>query len=173
MKNFVKAMDRNGDAFECLRIKFGFEKSEAKLKAGIFVGPEIRQSILDNAFKQKLNPAESTAWEAFVLVVQNVLGNHRSENYVELVENMLTAFQVMGARMSLKMHFLHSHLDFFPPNLGDVSDEHGERFHQDIKTMESRYQGKFNPTMMGDYCWFLQKETNVQYKCRSKCLKHF
>ena len=32
--------------------------------------------------------------------------------------------------MSLKIHFLHSHLDFFPENLGDVSDEHGERFHQ-------------------------------------------
>ena len=27
--------------------------------------------------------------------------------------------------MSLKMHFLHSHLDFFPPNLGAVSDEQG------------------------------------------------
>ncbi|GBP90238.1 hypothetical protein EVAR_100685_1 [Eumeta japonica] len=30
--------------------------------------------------------------------------------------------------MSLKIHFLHSHLDFFPQNLGAVSDEHGERF---------------------------------------------
>jgi len=28
--------------------------------------------------------------------------------------------------MSLKIHFLHSHLDFFPSNLGDFSDEHGE-----------------------------------------------
>jgi hypothetical protein len=30
------------------------------------------------------------------------------------------------------MHFLDSHLDFFPQNLGNVSDEHGEGFHQDI-----------------------------------------
>ena len=28
--------------------------------------------------------------------------------------------------MSLKMHFLHSDLDFFPPNLGEVSDEQGD-----------------------------------------------
>ncbi|UYV68012.1 Transposase [Cordylochernes scorpioides] len=42
--------------------------------------------------------------------------------------------------MSLKIHFLHSHLDFFPDNLGAVSDEHGERFHQDISSMEKRYQ---------------------------------
>ena len=31
--------------------------------------------------------------------------------------------------MSLKIHFLHSHLDFSPENCGAVSDEHG-----DIKT---------------------------------------
>ena len=34
----------------------------------------------------------------------------------------------MGCNMSLKVHVLHSHLDFFWENLGDVSDEHGERF---------------------------------------------
>ncbi|UYV72415.1 hypothetical protein LAZ67_9003037 [Cordylochernes scorpioides] len=43
--------------------------------------------------------------------------------------------------MSLKIHFLHSHLDFFLDNLGAVSDEHGERFHQAISSMEKRYQG--------------------------------
>ena len=30
--------------------------------------------------------------------------------------------------MSLKIHFLHSHLDFFPDYCGAVSDEHGEHF---------------------------------------------
>jgi len=42
----------------------------------------------------------------------------------------------MGCNMSLKIHFLESHLDFFPENLGEVNDEHSERFHQDIMTME-------------------------------------
>lgn len=37
--------------------------------------------------------------------------------------------------MSIKMHFLNSHIDFFPQNLGDVSDEQGDRFHQDMKDM--------------------------------------
>ena len=46
----------------------------------------------------------------------------------------------MGCRMSLKMHFLHSHLDLFPENLGAVSDEQGERLHQDIQAMEERYK---------------------------------
>jgi len=44
--------------------------------------------------------------------------------------------------MSLKIHFLESHLHFFPENLGEVSDEHGERFLQDIMVIEKRYQGK-------------------------------
>jgi len=38
--------------------------------------------------------------------------------------------------MSLKIHFLESQLDFFPQNLGEVSDEHSEIFHQDIMAME-------------------------------------
>ncbi|GBM49431.1 Acetylcholinesterase-1 [Araneus ventricosus] len=59
----------------------------------------------------------------------------------------------MGCNMSLKIHFLHSHLEFFPENLGSVSDEHGELFHQDISNMGVRYQGKWNTKMLADYCW--------------------
>ena len=50
--------------------------------------------------------------------------------------------------MSIKFHFLFSHLDTFPDNMGDVSDEQGERFHQDIKEMEERYQGRWDADMM-------------------------
>ena len=61
--------------------------------------------------------------------------------------------------MSLKIHFLHSRSEFFPDNLGDVSDKHGERFHEDISDIEIRYQGKPNDRKMGDYCWYLQRES--------------
>jgi hypothetical protein len=60
--------------------------------------------------------------------------------------------------MSLKVHFLGSHLDFFPENLGAVSDEHRERFHQDIYNMEKQYQGKWNLSMLPDYCWTLKRD---------------
>ena len=66
----------------------------------------------------------------------NFLGDVKAENYKELVEDMLMQYQKLGCNMSLEIHFLHSHLDFFPYNCGMVSDEHGERFHQDIATME-------------------------------------
>jgi hypothetical protein len=70
--------------------------------------------------------------------------------------------------MSLKVHFLDSHLDFFPENLGVVSDEHGERFHQDISNMEKRYQGKWSPSMLADYCWILKRDVpQVTYSIKS------
>ena len=45
--------------------------------------------------------------------------------------------------------------EFFRLNLGDVGEEHGERFHQDIQTMEKRYQGGWDAAMMDDYIWCL------------------
>ena len=63
--------------------------------------------------------------------------------------------------MSLKIHFLESHLDFFRENLGEVSDEHGERIHQDILAMEKRYQDKWASSMLADYCWTLKSDVPV------------
>ena len=39
-----------------------------------------------------------------------------------------------------------------------MSEEHGERFHQDIKSMETRYQGRWDVSMMADYCWCLKRD---------------
>ena len=67
------------------------------------------------------------------------------------------------------MHYLHSHLDFFRPNLTDVSEEHGECFHQEIQVMEKRYQGRWDEAMMGDYAWTLIRDDIQMHKrsCRS------
>jgi len=69
----------------------------------------------------------------------------------------MVSFKDMGVNMSLKIHFLKCHLDFFPQDLGKISDEHGERFHQTIKTIENRYLGRADERMMGDFCWLLEK----------------
>lgn len=42
--------------------------------------------------------------------------------------------------MNLKNHFLNNHLDHFPINLGNISDEQEERVNQDMKIIEERYQ---------------------------------
>jgi hypothetical protein len=70
--------------------------------------------------------------------------------------------------MSLKIHLLNLHLDFFPENLGVMSEEQGEHFHQDIKEMERRYYGQWNVNMMGGYCWTLHcKIPETLYKRNS------
>ena len=71
---------------------------------------------------------------------------------------MLVRFQELGCRMSIKVHYLHGHLDRFPANLGAMSDEQGERMHQDLATMEERYQGRWDVSMMADYCWTLLRD---------------
>jgi hypothetical protein len=64
--------------------------------------------------------------------------------------------------MSYKLHIIANHIDEMPTNCSDYSDEMGERFHQDIKSMERRYQGRFDKFMLADYCWFLKRETNSE-----------
>lgn len=155
-KNFVKAMDKNGAGFTYLKQKFP-KISETKIKEGIFIGPQIRELLKDLEFQQQLSSTEKSAWNAFKNVVGQFLGNIRAENYRDLVANLIESYQKMGCNMSLKIHFLDSHLDFFPPNLGAVSDEHGERFHQDILHLEKRYQGNFS-NMLADFCWTLKRD---------------
>ena len=52
-----------------------------KLKAGIFNGLQIYKLIKDLCFLQPMTDMESAAWQSFVLVTQNFLGNHKAENY--------------------------------------------------------------------------------------------
>jgi hypothetical protein len=89
-------------------------------------------------------------WLTFKAVCLNFLGNVKTEDYKELVEDVLNAYQNVGCNMSLEIQFLHSHLDFFPPNLSAVSDEHGGRFHLDISTTDRRYAGKWSQNMLAD-----------------------
>ncbi len=90
----------------------------------------------DKEFIETMNQDEKEGWMAFGQVMRNFFGNTKSPNYKELVRNLLCAFQKLGCNMSVKVHFLHSHLDYFPENLGAMSKEQGEHFHQDIKTIE-------------------------------------
>ncbi|UYV79737.1 hypothetical protein LAZ67_18000530 [Cordylochernes scorpioides] len=166
MKNFVKAMDRNASGFAYLKQKFS-SISEAKIKKGIFVGPQIRELQQDGNFQNSLNEVEAAAWNSFRNVCKNVLGSVKVENYRDIVNDLLLSYKALGCNMSLKIHFLHSHLDFFPDNLGAVSDEHGERFHQAISSMEKRYQGKWSPAMLADDCWALKRDL-PQAKYRRK-----
>ena len=102
------------------------------------------------------------SWSAFKWICANFLGNNMYHAYRNGVEKLLDASKEMVCRMSLKMQFLHSPLELFPENLGAVSDEQGERFHQDILTMEVCYQRFWNESMMAGHCWMLYRENPDQ-----------
>ena len=118
----MKTFDKDGQCFKYTCRAFPGLSIE-KLKAGIFDGPDVRKLIQDENFILPMNPLEADAWRGFVGVVQNFLGNRRVVNFEEVIQNMLDAYQHVGANMSIYVHFLHNHLDRFLANCGDVSDE--------------------------------------------------
>ena len=158
MKNFVKALNVKCPAFMYLCRKFPRLTFE-KVKAGVFIGPQIRQLFKDQQFEVVLSDKEKAAWQSFEKVSYGFLGNFKAANFRELVQDLMDSYERLGCNISLIMHFLFSHVDFFPLNCGDVSDEHGGRFHQDISVMEHRYKGKWGATMLGDYCWLMKRGT--------------
>ena len=70
--------------------------------------------------------------------------------------------------MSIKVHFLFSQLDKFPNNLGALSDEQGERFHQDLMAVEKSYQDRSDRHVLADYCWSIKLDCpEIVYKRKS------
>jgi hypothetical protein len=72
-KNFAKAMDKNGAGFMYLKHKFP-KLRDAKIKEGIFVGPQVRELIKDEQFEEQLNEMGKAAWQAFKNVTKSFFG---------------------------------------------------------------------------------------------------
>jgi len=157
MKNFVKALGVKGPAFTYLCGKFPTLTYE-KVKADVFIGPHITQLFEDQQFEAVLSGKEKAACHSFEKVSNGFLGNFKAENFRELIQDLMDSYKQLGCNMSLKTHFLFSHLDFFLLNCGAVNDEHGESFHQDISVIEQRYKGKWSAAMLGEYCWMMKSD---------------
>jgi len=167
MENFVKGTDKTGHGFEYVRNKFP-NVSDANIKEGIFIGPQVGELMQYEQFDEDLNETERNAWLSFKRICKDFLGNHKAANYQDVVQDLLTSYKAMGCNMNLKIHFLESHLDFFPENLSEVSDKHGERFHQEIMAMEKQYKGKQTSNMLAHYCWTLKRDVpDAKYRRKS------
>jgi DNA repair photolyase len=59
-KNFVKALDKNSTGFMDLKNMFSMI-SDAKIKVGVFVGPQIKELIQDIKFEDQLSEVEAAA----------------------------------------------------------------------------------------------------------------
>ncbi|UYV82617.1 hypothetical protein LAZ67_22000200 [Cordylochernes scorpioides] len=95
----------------------------AEVEAGVFVGPQIKQITECKKFSKTLSRVQKAAWNSFVKVIRGFLENHKGDNYVKFVENLVACYGAMGCRMSLKVHMLDAHLDAFKDNMGAYSEE--------------------------------------------------
>ena len=157
MKQYVKSLDKGGECFKYIFQKFSFLSYE-KIKAGVFDRPKMRQLLKDKEFIETMSPEEKNGWIAFSQIVNNFLGNTKSLKCKKIVQNLLDNFHKLVCNMSVKIHFLHSHLEYFPEDLGALSEEQGERFYLDIKIIEKRYQGQWKINMIANYCWCLKRD---------------
>src|SRR6218665_3193043 len=98
-------------------------RSEAKVKAGIFIGPQIKKIIECDEFANLLNRTTKTAW-----------------NYVQLVQTHINNYAKMRSRMSLKVHILDAHLHKFKDNVGAYSEKQSEQKHDERKRFAVHWQ---------------------------------
>ncbi|KAF2367923.1 hypothetical protein FHG87_001323 [Trinorchestia longiramus] len=77
MKQFVKALLTDGDCFKYTILQFPGLSFE-KIKAGVFVGPQMRQVIKDEQFIGTMSDLDKNAWLSFKDVIENFLGNTRA-----------------------------------------------------------------------------------------------
>ena len=88
VKQFVTALGKDSAAVTYLQDLFP-KLFEANIKAGTFIGPKIKKIIECDNFAKLLSRTEQAAWKSFVAVVHGFLGNHKAENYVQLVQTLI------------------------------------------------------------------------------------
>ena len=72
-KNFIKSLKPDSLPMERLHQLFP-KLSDAKIKAGVFTGPDIKKLSIDAEFQSLLSPDEYVAWESLLSVSKNFLG---------------------------------------------------------------------------------------------------
>lgn len=105
IKQFIKKLDHQSRAFLYLKNELFSRLSDAKLKEGVLVGPQIRKMMKDLKFESLLKVVEKNAWKCFKDVVNGFLGNNKAAN-LSLISKLIRSYEKMGCLMNLKIHFL-------------------------------------------------------------------
>ena len=78
------ALNKESNVFIHLKYIFTYI-SDAKLTAGIFNGPQIRELMKNNNFDRNMNTKELKSWVALKYIIKYSLGNQRSNNYIDMI----------------------------------------------------------------------------------------
>lgn len=133
-KAVFQALQKECNYFRCLCNVFP-ELTDKKLNDRND-GTEIQKIICDNDFISSSTSAVRTAWIAFLEVASNFLGNENSENQRDIAGEILSTSESLRCNQCVNIQFFFSCLKHFPKNLV-VSDEQGQRLHQDIKVLDN------------------------------------
>ena len=89
--------------------------SNKKLRAGVFVGPDIRKLFSNSQFFGTLSGNERQSFDQLMVVVPKVLvpSDINPERKIVMVDNMINYFISVRGTYSPKMHYIHKH----PPEL--------------------------------------------------------
>ena len=117
---------------------------------------------MNDTFDNTLNETELAAWKSVRQECLNFLGLYKSDDFEDMGANLFRNYHIRGYKISLKVHFLNSNLPFFHENLGAVSNEHGEKFQQDIAVFEKQFKGKCSTGILAEYCWTLKRDKPEQ-----------
>jgi hypothetical protein len=90
MKNFMKALDRNGPAFSVLCEKFPRFSME-KIRFGVFTDLQVHQ--LFREFGLAHSDVEKAVWNAYQHAATGFLGNVNAINFRNLVEDSTTSYE--------------------------------------------------------------------------------
>ena len=85
--------------------------SEAKIKVGISIGPRVSELMNYGNYGDLQEITKTLVLEEFKLDFENFLCYHIAPNNKQLLQRRLPAHRMTEHTMTLKIHFLHSHLD--------------------------------------------------------------
>ena len=77
-KQLAKALKSDSEAFKHVQTMFP-KLSEAKVKGGIFTGPQNRQMLGSKELEGKMTVLERDAWQSFRNVVHGFLGRNKTD----------------------------------------------------------------------------------------------
>jgi hypothetical protein len=92
-------------------------------------------------------------------------------NYHDIVSDLLKSCKTIVHNMYLVIHFLNSHFEFFPENLGTISEKNEEQFHQNISNMKSGTRASAAQVCWQIIYWTLKRDA-PQTKYSKKSTSH-
>jgi hypothetical protein len=108
MKQYVKALQRDGNCLKYLCCKFP-GLSEVKLK-GIFAWPVVRKLFLVEFSETTMSSAERESWTVFKGIIIEFLKNYtrRDQKHKNIVNHVLDKLKELGCNVRLTYHFILS-----------------------------------------------------------------